>query len=134
MEMAATENVHLASRLLEVEEHILAEVNSLEAKVHTLSESLDIAKTERDELADRLTELESQKVVTKQHSQLYLEGVRQCCIELLSLNVSMKNIEPVIRSVLRHMVNMEVDTLPKPTTMGDMMAEMKGLACQQLAE
>ena len=32
------------------------------------------------------------------------------------------------------MVNMEVDTLPKPTTMVDMMAEMKGLACQQLAE
>ena len=70
MEMATTENVHLASRLLEVEEHILAEVNSLEAKVHTLSESLDIAKTERDELADRLTELESQKVVTKQHSYI----------------------------------------------------------------
>ena len=46
----------------------------------------------------------------------------------------MKNIEPVIRSVLRHMVHMEVDTLPKSTTLVDMMAEMKGLACQQIAE
>ena len=31
---------------------------------------------------------------------LHLEGVRQCCIELLSLNVCMKNIELVLRSVL----------------------------------
>ena len=29
---------------------------------------------------------------------------------------------------------MEVETLPKPTTLVDMIAEMKGLACQQLAE
>ena len=124
----------MASRLQELEEQFLAEVNTLEAKVHTLSDALDIAKTERDELADRVTELKSQKIVTKQHSQLYLEGVRQCCIELLSLNDGIKNIEPVIRSVLRHLVNMEVEALPKPTTLVDMMAEMKGLACQHLAE
>ena len=29
---------------------------------------------------------------------------------------------------------MEVEALPKPTTLVDMMAEMKGLACQHLAE
>ena len=98
--MTAMEKQYLASRLQGLEEQFLAEVNTLEAKVHTLSDALDIAKTECDELADRVTELKSQKIVTKQHSQLYLEGVRQCCIELLSLNVGVKNIEPVIRSVL----------------------------------
>ena len=134
VEMTAVENLHLVSRLQELEEQFLSEVNSLEAKVRTLSDALDIAKTERDELADRVTELESQKVVTKQHKQLYVEGVRQCCIELLSLNVGIKNIEPVVRSVLRHLVNMEVDTLPKPSTLVDMMVEMKGLACQHIAE
>ena len=97
------ENLHLASQLLKLEEQFLAEVtcNSLEAKVHTLSDALDVAKTERDELADRVSEIESQKVVTEQHGQLYLESVQQCCIEFLSLNVGMKNIEPVIRCVLR---------------------------------
>ena len=133
-EMANDEKLHLASRLQELEDQFLADINALEAKVHTLCDALDIAKTERNELADRVTELEAQKVVTKQHSQLYLEGVRQCCIELLSLNVGMKNIEPIIRSVLRHMVKVEVDTLPKPSTLVEMMVEMKGLACQQLAE
>ena len=49
------ENLHLASRLLELEEQFLAEVNSLEAKVHTLSDALDVAKTERDELANRVS-------------------------------------------------------------------------------
>ena len=86
--MTTMENLYLASRLLKLEEQFLAEVtctcNSLEAKVHTLSDALDIAKTERDELADRVSKIESQKVVTKQHGQLYLESVRQCCIELLS--------------------------------------------------
>ena len=53
----------------------------------------------------------------------------------MSLNVGMKNIEPVIRAVLRHiMVKMEVDTLPKPSTLVEMMVQMKGLAYQQLAE
>lgn len=52
----------------------------------------------------------------------------------MSFNVSMKYVEPVIRSVLHHLVNLEVDTLPKPATLVEMMAQMKGLACQQLAE
>ena len=66
MEIAATENLHLVTRLQELEEQFLAEVNTLEAKVHTLSDALHIAKAKHDELADRVTELESQKIVTKQ--------------------------------------------------------------------
>lgn len=66
MEMTTMENLHLASRLLELEEQFLAEVNSLEAKVHTLSDALDVAKTERDELADCVSEIESQKVRSNQ--------------------------------------------------------------------
>ena len=122
------DNLHLTSRLHELEEQFLVEINTLEAKVHTLSDALDLAKTKRDELADRISRLESQKIMTKQHKQLYLEGVRQCCTELLSLNVGMKNIEPVIKSVLWQLVNMECDTLPKPSTLVDFMVEMKGLA------
>jgi hypothetical protein len=43
--------------LLELEEQFLAEVN---AKLHTLSDALDIAKTKCDELAD-LIMLQQQK-------------------------------------------------------------------------
>ena len=68
MEMAATEKLHLASRIEELREQCLMEVSNLEAKVHSLSSALDVAKTERDELADRLSQLESETVLTKQHS------------------------------------------------------------------
>ena len=61
VEMTTMEKLHLASRLQELEEHFSAEVNTLEANVLTLSDALDTAKTKRDELADCVTELESQK-------------------------------------------------------------------------
>lgn len=131
---ASDENLQLESRLQELENRFLTDISALEGEVKCLSSALDIAKCERDELAERLTELESLKVKTKEHSQLFLDGVRQCCIELMSLNVGMKQVEPVIRCVLRHLVKLEIDTLPKPATLVEMTAQMKGLACQQLAE
>lgn len=131
---ACDEMLQMQSKLQELEEHFSKCINVLEAEAKELSDALDIARSERDKLAERLTEIQSQKLRTKEHRQLYLDRVRQCCIELMSLNVGMKQIEPVIRSVLRHMVNMEVDTLPKPSSLVEMIPQMKGLPCQQLAE
>ena len=48
--MTIMEKQHLASRLQELDEQFLVDVNT---KVHTLSDALDIAKTECDELADQ---------------------------------------------------------------------------------
>ena len=71
---------------------------------------------------------------TKAHKQLYLDNVRQCCLELLSLNVGIRQVEPVIRSVLKNIAGFEVDALPQPGTLVRMYAEMKGLAYQQIEE
>ena len=75
-------------------------------KIDTLSIKIEIARQERDEHADCLEELESGTICTKS-GQKYVDGVHhqrmyvhQCCIELLSMNVATKQIEPVIRSVL----------------------------------
>ena len=127
-ETACDEKLQMQSKLQELEEQFSKHTNALEVEVKELSDALDIARSERDKLAERLTKIQSQKLRTKEHRQLYLDQVRQCCIELMSLNVGMKEIEPVIRSVLRHMVNMEVDTLPKPSSLVEMIPQMKGLA------
>ena len=50
------------------------------------------------------------------------------------MNVGIKNVEPVIRSVLKHIASIEVKALPQSTSLVRMFTEMKGLACQQLAE
>ena len=55
-------------------------------------------------------------------------------MELMSLNVSTQNVDKVIRSVLHNVACMDVENLPKQTTLIDITSEMKGLACQQLAE
>ena len=71
---------------------------------------------------------------TKEHQNKYLDSVRQCCIELLSMNVGIKNVEPGIRCVLKHIVCMRIGELPQSSSLVRMLSEMKGLACQQLAE
>ena len=64
----------------------------------------------------------------------YQDNIRQCCMELLSLNISVLNIEPVIRSVLKHIADFSVIKLPQKATLVRMSAEMKGIAYNQLAE
>ena len=55
-------------------------------------------------------------------------------MELMSFNVSMKQVEPVIRSVLHNLTNLEIDELPKMSTLVSMLPEMKALAYKQLGE
>ena len=55
-------------------------------------------------------------------------------MELMSFNVGMKQVEPVIKSVLHNLTNLEVAKLPKLSTLVSMLPEMKTLAYQQLGE
>ena len=91
-------------------------------------------RIERDELPERLSQVESKMVATKTHKQLHNDNVRRCCIELMSFNVGMKQVEPVIKSVLHNLTNLEVAKLPKLSTLVAMLPEMKTRAYQQLGE
>ena len=64
----------------------------------------------------------------KENKQKYLDSVRQCCIELLGMNVGISNVEPVIRCVLKHIASLKVKELPHSATLVRMLTEMKGLA------
>ena len=106
----------------------------LNEEVVVFKSSLQDSENEHISLLERLQELESHTFETKEHQRKYLDSVRQCCIELLSLNVGIKNVDPIIRCVLRHIVSFEIKELPKTATLTRMYAEMKGIACQQLSE
>ena len=71
--------------------------------------------------------------MTFEHGK-YSDGVRQCCLELLSMNVGVKNVDPIIRTVLSNIAGITVDQLPKYTTIVEMLPEMKALAYKQIAE
>ena len=58
-------------------------------------------------------------------SDLGVDGVCQCCVELLSMNVAFSQFEPVIRSVLRNIASFEKGDLLKASTLSGMLAGMK---------
>ena len=132
-EATSNTNKELTAELDSLKVQFSSKFDELLQKIECLSIEIEVARQERDELADRLEELESGTIHTK-NGQKYVDGVRQCCIELLSMNVATKQIEPVIRSVLRNIASFEVDALPKPSTLSGMLAEMKCIAYQQISD
>ena len=54
------------------------------AQLHT---SLNEKQTISEELRKRVDDIDTKLLRTKEHKQLYLDSVSQCCPELLSLNV-----------------------------------------------
>ena len=64
----------------------------------------------------------------------YTDDVRSCCYELLSLNVGVNNVKPVITAVLNHIAHKQVERLPGRSILCDMMVECLTLAQAQLGE
>ena len=106
----------------------------LETKLGELSLEIRSIEDERECLLQRLEELQSSTFRTKEHQQKYLDNIRQCCMELLSMNVGVNNVDPIIRCVLNHVAGISVDELPHKGTLVRMFAEMKAISCQQIAE
>ena len=50
------------------------------------------------------------------------------------MNAGVKNVDPIIRTVLSNIAGITVDQLPKYTTIVGMLPEMKALAYKQIAE
>ena len=67
----AVEREELLCKMTDMEEHFMQHIERLEAKILDMSTSLDLAKSDRDHLADRLHQLESERLNTKQHQQRY---------------------------------------------------------------
>ena len=64
----------------------------------------------------------------------YKDNIRSCCYELLSLNVGVRNIERVIRSILHNIAERSIGRLPSKTTLCEMMIESLTVAQAQLGE
>eukprot|EP00117_Sycon_ciliatum_P036187 scpid41604/ scgid27282/ len=103
-----------------------------------LHEQLLDMKEKNAELAEEITRLENEQlgeVVTMAGTRykVYTAGVRKCCLDLLSRNVGINNVEPVIRSVAS-LCGRSLGRLPKPSTLAEMYIEGASLAQSQLCE
>jgi len=133
-EIAEVDLNKIQSKFEQLEAECGFKIKVLENEIIQLHAILDEKESANEQLHERLNEIDMKLLKTKEHKQMYLDNVRQCCIELLSLNVGIRQVEPVIRSVLKNIAGFEVDKLPQPGTLVRMYAEMKGLAYQQIAE
>ena len=110
----------------------------------------DAMESERSKLRDEVAELEQenlelrstvQEIMSESKEDLvtfekgkYTDDVRACCYELLSLNVGVRNVKAVIKSVLKNIVHKSAGRLPQKTVLCDMMIECLTLAQAQLGE
>ena len=108
-------------------------MKELEAVVTKQRDIIDQLQFENEHLQEEMDRLEKKRLVTFEHGK-YSDGVRQCCLELLSMNVGVKNVDPIIRTVLSNIAGITVDRLPKYMTNVEMLPEMKALAYKQIAE
>lgn len=118
-------------QLVALKEECQLKIDCLENQVVELRSEMQTLKVEYKEMQIKV---EDGKIETQVHSQLYTDNVRQCCLELLSMNVGILQVDPIIRSVLKNIAGMEVDKLPKPASLVRMLTELKCLAYQQIAD
>ena len=118
-------------QLVALKEECQLKIDHLENEVVELRSEMETLKVEYEE---NQIKVEDGKIKTQVHSQLYTDNVRQCCLELLSMNVGILQVDPIIRSVLKNIAGMEIDKLPKPASLVRMLTELKCLAYQQIAD
>lgn len=116
------------SSLSTLEEKYQQKFDCLESEIDRLRSDLEVLQVDYKE------QQQKEKFETHIHGQLYNDNVRQCCLELLSMNVGIHQVSPIITCVLKNLTNQEIDTLPSNRTLVRMLTELKFLSYQQLAD
>ena len=115
--------------------------NNLESKLHTctncglLEAKVKDLKTENEELQEDNAELidECDRHIKLYRENKYTDDLRLCIMELLSYNVGILKIEPILKSVFK-LLNVTYDRLPKHSTINEILIESRTLSHLQLAE
>ena len=106
--------------------------NSADSGEPESDDDREVMEVQIDELKEALDNLASEKVCTYD-AGTYDHKIRECCMKLLSNNVSIRNVEPCIKAVL-DLIGKDVDKLPKKSTLANTATEARSLAHLQLAE
>ena len=103
-------------------------------KIIDLNESVESLENENEELREQLEELMEEQNIKFFHDGKYSKEIRLVYYDLLSLNVSVKNCEKVIKTVLERLANKNIDRLPRKSLGSMMMVEARLLSQMRVAE
>ena len=110
-------------RVGEVNHQTSAKKAELRQEMESLKKKFSSLDSDNAEMSETLESILSSKEITTFESGRYTDDVRACVYELLSLNVGVRNIAPVIRCVLNNVAHKSVGRLPS-----------YGLTCQMILE
>ena len=110
-------------RVGEVNYQTSAKKAELRQEMESLKKKISSLDSDNAEMSEALESILSSKEITTFESGRYTDDVRACVYELLSLNVGVRNIAPVIRCVLNNIAHKSVRRLPS-----------YGLTCQMILE
>ena len=102
-----------------------------------LDETIRELKEEKKELLEMnarlIDENKESKKISFYSAGKYSDDLRICIMELLTSNVSVLKVEPVLRSVFK-LLSIQCDRLPQHTTINEMLMESRSISHAQLAE
>ena len=111
------------------------EINSLNdhnaAMILKLESSADELKEKNKELEQLTCLLEDETITTFENGK-YVDEVREVIMDLLAMNVSMSNVNEVIRTVLQKLAGESISRLPSKAVHSRLLVEAKHLADVQL--
>ena len=96
-----------------------------------LNNSVRSLENENEVLREELDNLMNQDFVKNFKDEKYSKEIRMVYFDLLSMNISVRNCEKVIPSVLERLGNIEVGSLPSKSVASRMMVEARILSQRQ---
>ena len=111
----------------------VANTQEIQSKLTGEIDELEEEKENLQEIVQELMTINKENIVAFEGGK-YVDNIRACCFELLSLNVGVQNVKLVINTVLKNIAQKTVDRLPSKTTLCNMMLECLTLAQAQLGE
>ena len=100
-----------------------AKMSELRQEIKELKEKLSFLDHHNSEMSETIESILHSDMISTFEGGKYTDDVRACVYELLSLNVGVSNIAPVIRCVLKSITHKSVARLPS-----------HGLTCQMILE
>ena len=116
------------------DDNVIEAVCSKDEENMRLKGEIDDLEQENSDLRETVDEIIDDTPIVCFEKGKFTDNMRHCCYELLSLNVGVRNVKPIINSVLRNIAHKEVDRLPGKTVLCNMMVECLSLAQAQLGE
>ena len=97
--------------------------------VKKLSEDVHYLENENEMMQVQLEEILNEREISTFEGGQYRDEVREVCYSLLARGVSTRDMESIIRTVLKKLGNVDIGKLPKKSVVSNMMIE-----CDQLAK